>query len=64
MQGATGLQFHYVIANGKLVENHTKRKYCKCNSFQVSSDLLNSENLIVAIAQLCNELEVCNCFML
>ena len=31
-------------------------KFCKCKSFQVISNLLNSENLKVAIAQLCNEL--------
>ena len=34
-------------------------KQTKCNSFQVETDLL-SENLKVAIAQLCNELQVCN----
>ena len=28
-----------------------------CNSFQVTTDLLKSENLKVAIAQLCNELQ-------
>ena len=33
-------------------------KYCKCNSFQVTTDLLNSDNLKVAITQLCNELHV------
>ena len=32
--------------------------YCKCNSFQVISDLLNSDNLKVAITQLCHELQV------
>ena len=37
-----------------------KTKYCKCNSFQVTTHLLNSENLKVAIVQLCNELQVCN----
>ena len=30
----------------------------KCNSFQVTTDLLNSDNLKVAITQLCNELHV------
>ena len=30
----------------------------KCNSFQVISDLLNSDNLKVAITQLCHELHV------
>ena len=38
----------------------TYLKYCICNSFQVTADLLNSENLEVAIDQLCNELQVCN----
>ena len=32
--------------------------YSKCNSFQVISDLLNSDNLKVAITQLCHELQV------
>ena len=40
--------------------NNIQRKYCKSNSFQVTTDLLNSENLKIAIAQLCNELQVCN----
>ena len=39
-------------------------KYCKCNRFQVTTDLLNSENLKVAIAQLCNELQVSKFIML
>ena len=39
-------------------------KYSKDNSFQVINDLLNSENIKVAIAQLCNELQVCNFTML
>ena len=33
-------------------------KKSKCNSFQVISDLLNSDNLKVAISQLCYELQV------
>ena len=28
--------------------------------FQVTTDLLNSDNIKVAITQLCNELHVCN----
>ena len=36
------------------------KKYSKCNSFQATSDLLNSEYLKVAIAQLYNKLQVCN----
>ena len=33
-------------------------KYSKCNIFQVIADLLNSDNLKVAITQLYNELHV------
>ena len=36
----------------------------KCNSFQVTSDLLNSDSLKVAITQLCNEPQVWNFTML
>ena len=35
-------------------------KCSKCNTFQVISDLLNSDNLKVAITQLCHELQVWN----
>ena len=35
-------------------------QFCNSNSFKVTSDLCNSENLKVNIAQLCNELQVCN----
>ena len=41
-----------------------KTKYCKCKNFQVTTDLVNSDNLEVAIAQLCYELHVCNFIML
>ena len=43
MQWVTGLQFYYVIADPKVGERWTtiQRKYCKCNSFQVTTDLLN-----------------------
>ena len=34
--------------------------YPNCNSFKVTTDLLNKENLKVAIAQLCHEWQVCN----
>ena len=40
-----------VIADPKVDEQHTETKYSKCNSFQVTTDLLNSENLEVAIAR-------------
>ena len=33
------------------MNNKFKQFFSKCNSFQVTSDLLNSENLKVAIAQ-------------
>ena len=35
-------------------------KYCKCNSFSVTTDLLNSENLKGAFAQLFQEFKGCN----
>ena len=38
--------------------------YCKCNSFQVTTNLLNSENFKIAFAHLYNELEVYNFIML
>ena len=59
MQWAAGLQLYYVIADPK-----TGEQFSKCKSFQVKTDLLNSEKLKVAIAQLCYELQVCNCSML
>ena len=37
-----------------------KTKYYKCNIFRVTTDLLNSENVKVVFAQLCNKLQVCN----
>ena len=40
------------------------KKYMENNTFRVTLDLLNSENLKVAIAQLCNELQVSNLTML
>ena len=49
-----------VIADENVCEQHIKTKYCKCNSFQVTTDLLNSDNLKVVITWLCNELQVLN----
>ena len=60
MQHGTGLQFYYVIADPKVGENHISTKYSKYNSFQIGSDLFNSESYKVTIAQLCNELQVCD----
>ena len=39
-------------------------KFSKCNTFQVISDLLNSDYLKEAITQLCHELQVWNFTML
>ena len=58
MEWATGLQFYYDKADLKVGEYLISTKYSKCNSFKVTSDLLNSENLKVAIAQLWNEQQV------
>ena len=40
------------------------KKFSECNGFQVTTDLRKIENLKAAIAQLCNELLVCNLTML
>ena len=53
-----------VIADPKVGEQHIYIKCLKRNIFQVTTDLLNRENLKVAIAQLCNELQICNFTML
>ena len=41
------------------MNNIFKQNTLKCNSFQVITDLLNSDNLKVAITQLCNDLQAC-----
>ena len=64
MQWAIGLQFYHVITDSKVGQQQILRKYCKYNSFQVTTDLLNSENLKIAIAQLCHDLQVCSFTML
>ena len=63
---ATHLHFYYVIANSKVYEKdiYTYTKFSKCKGFKVTTDLLNWENLKVAIAQVYNELQVCNFTML
>ena len=43
---------------------HCGVKFSKCNSLQAITDLLNRWNLKVAIAQLCNNVHVCNVTML
>ena len=35
-------------------------KFSKCNSFPITTDLLNSEYFKVAITQLCNEPQIWN----
>ena len=45
-----------VIADPKVGEQYILTKYSKCNIFQVIADLLNSQYLRIAIAQLCHEL--------
>ena len=42
------------------MENIFKQNPVPAIFFRVSTDLLNSENLKVAFAQLCNELKCCN----
>ena len=64
MQWATCLNFYYVIADPKVGEQHILTKYSKCNIFQVTTDLLNSQYLKIVIAQLHHELQVCNFSML
>ena len=52
------MQSYYVMAQLKVGEQKILTKYSRCNGFQVTSDFLNSENLRIAIVQLCNELQV------
>ena len=54
------LELYYVIADPKVGGQCILKKYSKYNSFQVTTDLHNSKNLKVAIAQLCHELHVSN----
>ena len=52
---------HHVVAMDNVAEQHI---LTKCNTFQVTHDLLMSEHLKIATAQLCKELSVCNFTML
>ena len=63
MQGATGLELHYVIADPKYVNNIFKQNTLNAIDFKLY-DLLYSDNLKVVITQLCHELQVCNFTML
>ena len=48
----------YDVVQGQLCN------YSEHNSFSVTSDLLNSENLKVALARLCHDIQICNFTML
>ena len=48
----------HLIVKDKVAEQHILGKYSNCNSFGVTMDLLNSQNLKVAITQLCNVQQV------
>ena len=54
----------YLLRCKKVGGKHISTKYCKYNRFQVTIDLINSDNLQLAFAQLCTELQVCNYTML
>ena len=45
---------YHLIAKEKVAEQHILGKYCNCNSFGLTMDLLNSKNFKVAITQLSN----------
>ena len=44
-------KFHLIVQD-KVAEQHILGKYCNCNSFGVTMDLLNSQNFKVAITRL------------
>ena len=45
---------YHLIVKEKVAEQHILQKYSNCNSFGVTTDLLNSHNFKVAITQLSN----------
>ena len=49
---------YHLIDKDKVAEQHISRKYCNCNSFRVTMDLLNSKNVKVAITQLSNAQQI------
>ena len=49
---------YHLIAKENVTEQYIVGKYCNCNSFGVTMDLLNSHNFKVAITQLCNVQQV------
>ena len=48
----------HLMVKEKVAEQIILGKYCKCNSFGVTMDLLNSQNFKVAITQLSNVQQV------
>ena len=56
--------FYNVTADLKVAEQNIQTKYCKCNSFEVTTDLLFCENPKVTIVHICHELQVWNLTML
>ena len=48
----------HLIVKDKVAEQIILGKYSNCNSFGVTMDLLNCQNLKVAITQLCNVQQV------
>ena len=51
---------YHLIVKDKVVEQYILGKYCNCNSFGVTMDLLNSQNFKVAITRLSNVQQVKN----
>ena len=49
---------YHLIAKDKVDEQYISGKYCNCNSFAVTLDVLNSKNFKVAITQLFNVQQV------
>ena len=51
---------YHLIDKDKEAQQHILRKYCNCNSFGVTMDLLNTKNVKVAITQLSNVQQLWN----
>ena len=48
----------HLLVKDKVAEQHILGKYSNCNSFEITMDLLNSQNFKVAITQLFNVQQV------
>ena len=64
MQWATGLQFYYVVADLKEVNNIFKPNTLNAIVFKLQLIYSKGENLQVTIAQLSQKLQACNFTML